>query len=116
MITFGRLIERMEEDKGVGQPDTAAIGVIRSGLNIRPEFWEDFINVCGDAQGMSQLLDVPRHLVTGWGGKIREALANVDKADDEEAKGEKSETIPTGDQDPLADPNGSEPGDLRPTP
>lgn len=92
MVSFGRLWELMDQDiEGDGDEsldsfdsshdplddsNSQAMEAIRSGMNLRKEdcgdFWDDFITVCGNADALSKLLDVPKETITGWPGKIRE--------------------------------------------
>lgn len=107
MISFSELLERMEEDSL--SSETKAMEVVRAGLNISPDFWEGFINLTGNSEGMADLLDVSRHKVANWAARIREVAAQIDKSDDEEAKDNKSELLSTGEQ--IGDPNGNGEGD-----
>jgi hypothetical protein len=103
-----------------------AMDAIRSGMHLRKEdcgdFWDDFIQVCANADAMSELLGVPREKVTSWAGKIRELIEQVSKKDDTEAAEDKknSKLVPTGnDPEMSADPfgnNGVNQPDLNPLP
>ena len=102
--------------------DGIEMDAIRAGINIRKDgdFWNDFINLCGNAEAVSELLDVPVETVTGWAGKIRELVEKAEKEDGEEgAKSKRSEILATGDQvQPKSDfQNGTVSQDLnRPVP
>src|ERR1017187_7446195 len=100
-LSFKKLLEAMEIDENPSDPKSVA--VVRSGLSIRPEFWDEFIQLTGDAEGMAELLDVSRDQISGWADKIRSAIDKVQQSDDEGSKDKKSEVIPTGE---IADPNG----------
>jgi hypothetical protein len=132
MISFGSLWNIMEvessgdtEDRNnplmTSGDDSQAMEAIRNGLHLRkegcPDFWEDFITICGNADAMSELLEVPRDKVTGWAGKIRGLVENVDKKDDEQkAISKKSKMIATGDGE-IPDIFGNDAGvDMRPSP
>jgi hypothetical protein len=109
----------MEADKLYGKTgESKAMAAVRTGLNLKPEFWDDFIQVLGNAEGLAELLDVSREKITGWAGKIRDILDQVQKSDDEESKNQKAEFVPTGDEEGIANPNGHPDHieDLRPTP
>lgn len=101
MITFGRLwhiLENQAETDSEGK----SMQAIRSGQNLRKDdcgdFWDDFISVCGNADAMADLLEVPREKVTGWASKIRTLIDKIDAADSNEADAdEKAELMPTGD-------------------
>lgn len=126
-VTFASIIEHMEKyyeedesnepllDSGV---ESEAMDLVRSGMNLSDGFWEDFINLCGDSQAMSELLEVPRGKVATWGNKIKSLIEKIEKEDSNDS--ERSDTIATGDE-ALADPEGTnaqgeQPADLRPTP
>ena len=56
--------------------DSDILNLIRSGNNLRKNdcgsFWDDFINLCGNSNAMSKLLDIPKEKITGLAGKINE--------------------------------------------
>lgn len=107
-VTFGLLLERMERDQ---QPsplmdsgeETRAMSAIRSGNDLRtndddPSFWDDFINLCANADGMSQLLGVPVEKIQSWPDKIKEQLQNVQSHDAQSpAVKDDVNMMPTGD-------------------
>ena len=87
----GALLTSGEESMG--------LRAIRNGMNLRKEecgsFWDDFITVCGDADGMAELLEVPREKITSWSAKIKKGLESVGESDSEDGEGQKSEMVPT---------------------
>lgn len=115
MVSFYDLWERMEDsplmDSG---EDTKAMQVIRAGKNLRKEderpFWEEFMELCGNSEGMASLLGVDSARVIGWPSKIQSMLESVDAHDDENGMDDAdSKVVPTGDNDgavtiPNADP------------
>ena len=119
--------EEPEEDNGAlltSGEESVAFRAIRNGMNLRKEdcgnFWDDFIQVCGDADGMSELLEVPKEKITGWPSKIKEILDKVDQKDNQEDGEGKAEMVPTGNTGTPADQEergiSYNPPDLRPTP
>lgn len=79
-VTFGKFWNLLESEE-----NSKALDLIRSGNSIRNadcgNFWEDFANLCGNAEAMSELLDVPKEKVTAWSGhinKLREEARNKD--------------------------------------
>jgi hypothetical protein len=135
MLTFGKMVGLIEQhpdlEGGEEGPlldsgeEGQAMEAIRSGLHLRKkdcgDFWEDFITICGNADAMSALLEVPKEKVTGWNNKVREMLNKVDEADDdaEDSDKGKREQIPTGDKGaaPTEDTFGNDANaDLRPSP
>lgn len=80
--------------------ETQAMAAIRNGLQRGETFWDDFITVCGNAEALSELLDVPKEKVTGWASKIKETISKVKRADDHDDVSDKTEMLPT-DNDPT---------------
>jgi hypothetical protein len=114
MLTFGKmmgLIEQHPDLEGNDEPvldsgeEGQAMEAIRSGLHLRKKecgnFWEDCISVCGNADAMSALLEVPKEKVTGWHNKIREMLDKVEEDEGDEKDSKKREQIPTGEEGPA---------------
>lgn len=93
-ITFFSLMEHMSA-ADVQQND-ATVEVVRSGMNLSPDFWENFIQISGNSDGLAELLDVPKHKVAGWASKINDVLDRIREADDGEAAHNKAKPIPTG--------------------
>jgi hypothetical protein len=93
-FSFYTLSEAMKE--AAEHTSDRAMDAIRSGMNIRPEFWDDFMQLCGNAEGLSELLEMPRHKISAWTPKVIAALERVKQADDGEAAHNKAKTIPTG--------------------
>lgn len=79
-ITFGNFCDLLENNQ-----NSKSLNVIRSGNNIRNSecgnFWDDFANLCNNAEGMAELLDIPREKVTGWAGRISELRKEVESED-----------------------------------
>lgn len=105
-VTFLRLWENMQDgdsplnDSGIESP---AMRVIRSGNSIRGEgknpFWEDFLQVINDAEGIADLLAIRPDQIRTWSKRIHHAMESVKKADSKD--GQKNEMLPTGDQPKL---------------
>ena len=114
MRTFSEYMDSVKSLFGDNK-DTQAKAVIRSGINLRPDFWDDFMSITNDAEGVSQLLDVPKEKVANWASLIKDAVEDVEATDNEE-KGGRSEILGTGED--IEDPNGHPDhlDDLRPTP
>jgi hypothetical protein len=77
------------------------------GLNTRPSnkegstFWDDFIQVCGDAESLAHLLGVSKFMIAGWSSKVRKYLKMVQEemAGEDAKKHKKHNMINTGDQE-----------------
>jgi hypothetical protein len=119
-VSFQYLLEAMQQrdtDDDGDAPlqgsgvDSKAVHVIRTGLNLRSKqecgnFWEDFLQVCNNTDGMSELLDVRPDQIARWSGKIREMLDKVNKSDSEES-GKKDILNTGGGEEPKGDPTGN---------
>lgn len=79
------------------QENDAAIDVIFTGLNVADDFWDNFILVCNNKDGLAALLNVSPEKVISWPPAIQEALDKARAKGDPEAK-EKTHIIDTGNQ------------------
>lgn len=92
--------------------ESRALKVIRAGLSLHNQknntFWEDFMNLCGDSEGMADLLKVKPSEVRRWANKIRDSIQQVKNTDSTNPEGEDDKKIlPTGDNGALTiDDNG----------
>lgn len=91
MLTF-REFRESEDDRD----DERALEVVRKGINLQRgnDFWEDFLRLCGDSEGMAALLGVARDRVTGLSGRVERLRGMV--GDQESKKGKKDRIIKTG--------------------
>ncbi len=76
-----------------------AAQVIRTGLNLRGEdgsktFWDDFVQVCNDTDGLAELLEVHPEQVAKWGSRVRDMIEKVNKEDDN--SNTEKHVMPTG--------------------
>ena len=83
-ISFYKFINILNENQDEEQ-NSETLNLIRSGNNLRKNdcgnFWDDFINLCGNANAMSKVLDVPKEKITGWAEKINEIRQLVKNKD-----------------------------------
>lgn len=83
--------------------DTKATQIIRAGLHLRHEgetpFWDDFMQICANADGLAHLLGVKPEQVSTWTSRIKDALAQEEKQsqNDPNETDERDEMLPTGD-------------------
>jgi hypothetical protein len=98
MTSFARVLEQMNGDTVLEFADAnpKAVIAIRAGLNIRPEFWDDFLKMCNQSQALSELLGVRREIIARWPNQVREGLAHVERQDSTEAASKKANLITTG--------------------
>jgi hypothetical protein len=106
MISFGQICESLgQQNSGLlmdSGEETKAMGVIRTGMSLRKEgdssFWDDFLQLCADSEGLADLLGVRRDVVASWAVKIKDNLDKVQKHDQQvlPKEDEKQEMLPTG--------------------
>lgn len=93
MITFREFKESLDKDDR-----KKAINVVRKGMNLKSDgdFWDGFLSLCGDAEGMSALLGASLENVTGLGGRIRALKGEIEEKDSATSK--RNKMIKTGDE------------------
>lgn len=104
MITFYQLKEAMEKMSPLmnSGEDSKTLAVVRTGKDMRKEdesqFWDEFVSLCSNADGLAELLDVNAEKVRSWPNKIHDALQQLEQHHLENpSEEEKTEVIPTGD-------------------
>ena len=69
-MSFYKLMQKMREENSSNEPkeiptnNQPAIDVLKAGLNIDDSFWDNFINVTSNAEGVAALLDIPKETVS----------------------------------------------------
>lgn len=93
--SFGKFYNILNES----QQNSKSLNIVRSGLNMRKKdcgnFWDDFIYLCGNAEAMSELLDVPKEKITKWRYSINKVVDQVKDLDSN--KKIKKKVFKTGD-------------------
>jgi len=92
MVSFQVLWENMASNEQEEKPMAA----IRTGINIRDDFWDDFLLLINNSEALSELLDVPTTTISGWHSKVHEMLSKVKKSDENPEPGKKSKMVHTG--------------------
>lgn len=90
MRSFREFREKDEERK--------AKEVILKGMNLQRgnDFWDDLLSLCGNAEGMSELFDVPKEKITALSGRINKLKSDIG-VDDEEVN-TKKRLVKTGEK------------------
>ena len=97
MTSFCRLIEKMDESMVLENIDNSkAIAAVRAGINLRADFWDDFIKICNQSNALSELLGVRKEIIARWPNAVREALSQVEKQDSMASVSKKASLITTG--------------------
>lgn len=81
MSSFQKLWENIQAQKEKSPHDDRAMSAIRTGIGIREDFWDDFLQIINNSEGLSQLLDVPTTKIASWHDKVKHALNKVQKVD-----------------------------------
>lgn len=96
MTLFMNLWEQIDKNRLVENEDSASIKAIKTGLNIREDFWDDFLSLTHNAEALADLLDVRPEQIANWSYRIKEGLDEVQKSDDVEEEDMDTKIIPTG--------------------
>lgn len=113
MIDYSELLAYMEMADNQDPPsgtlmstgeETRSMQTIRAGMNLKENddesFWMDFMKLCSDSEGMSELLGVKEVEVRSWAAKVREALEKVKESNRQNPEGQDDKKVmPTGDND-----------------
>lgn len=91
MRTF-REFRESEDDRD----DERALNLVRKGIDLQRgnDFWEDFLRLCGDSEGMAALLGVARDRVTGLSSRIERLRGMVGESG--KKRGKRDRMIKTG--------------------
>jgi len=114
MTSFQRLWEHMRRYREEADPsESKAMDAIRTGLNIRPDFWDDFLLVVNNSTALSELLDVPSVKISSWHSKVREVLDKVQQTDAVPDPKKKGKLMHTAEEDPFGGGSTPEPPEDR---
>jgi len=79
MASLGYLIESLrKKDFKKKYKEEKIKEIISFGKNIREDFWDDFILLLNNSEGLSALLGVPEDIVATWHYEIKKNLKNKD--------------------------------------
>jgi hypothetical protein len=76
MQTFQKLWENIQAKKLVkeNEEEKRCIDAIKIGTSIDEDFWDNFLSILNNGEGVAELLDVPYEKVITWNDRIRDAL------------------------------------------
>lgn len=95
MITFLEISDRMMSDREEKKADeTQEVRAIKTGLNVRDDFWDDFLRVLNDKTGLSALLEVSPEEIARWSARVSQYLNKV--RDTNDVDNEKTKILDTG--------------------
>lgn len=90
-MNFSQLLKKIDLNESFETKSTRAI---KTGLNIRDDFWEDFLRLCSNVTALAELLDVSEEKINSWFETIKSNLEKVKKANKSEKV--KTKLINTG--------------------
>ncbi len=92
------LWEQIDKSKQLAEnEDSASIKAIKTGLNIREDFWDDFLSLTNNREALADLLEVRPEQIANWPFRIKEGLDKVQKSnDDVEEEDIDTKILPTG--------------------
>lgn len=97
MSSFQRLWENIQAAKDVEPPhDDKAVEAIRTGIGIDAEFWDHFLSLLNNSEGLSKLLDIPVEKISSWRGKVQKCLSHVQDLDSEPEQKKNGKLLKTG--------------------
>lgn len=100
MSSFQKLWENIQLQKENNTPhDDRAMSAIRTGIGVSEEFWDNFLSVINNSEGLSQLLDIPVTKIASWHDKVKQSLDKVKKADATPDPSDNGQLIKTGQPD-----------------
>jgi len=97
-MTFLETWERLQSIKE--HNIDAAIGAIFTGFNVADDFWDNFILVCNNKEGLAALLKISPDKIALWPLLIKQNLEKAKSEKNPEAK-EKTHILDTGIQEEL---------------
>ena len=102
-MNFQKLWENIQAEKQTepSPHDDQAMSAIRTGIGIRQEFWDDFLQVINNSEGLAQLLDIPVTKIAGWHEKVKHALDKVQKTDAMPDPKDNGKLLKTGQSDEI---------------
>lgn len=99
MSSFQKLWEDIQSQKENTPQEDKSMSAIRTGLGVRDEFWDDFLLVINNSEGISQLLDIPTTKISSWHDKVKHVLNNVRQADTSPDVKDNGKLLKTGQPD-----------------
>lgn len=89
-------LEAWEKTRSIKENhNDAAIGAIFTGINVAEDFWDNFILVCNNKEGLAALLNLSPEKVASWPPSIQEYLEKSKSEKNPESK-EKTQIMDTG--------------------
>lgn len=80
MVSFCRLLEHMDKHSIMEhEVSENALSVIKAGLNIDENFWDKFLQLLNNKDGLADLLNVSPDKIYKWHDNIKQAVRQVEQ-------------------------------------
>ncbi len=102
MVSFQKMMEHMEvfREQQSDKSDGKAVEAIRTGINIREDFWDDFLLLINNSSALGELLKIPATRISSWRSRVQRYLDQV-KAEDEVPDPKKRSKMIRAEKDPF---------------
>jgi len=91
LVSFCSLLENMRrEPLGL---NNKSIAVIEKGMELDEKFWDNFLQILNNTDGLSQLLDISSSKVSTWHEKIKDAIKERDELNKNKPVGKNNKLI-----------------------
>lgn len=106
MVSFARLLEELEKNKMAlplmdSGESNKVLNLIKTGSDLREKnetsFWDEFIGLCSNSEGLSELLGVTKDKVNSWPSRIKNYINELESKNINISQKEKQKVIPTAD-------------------
>lgn len=88
------LLNTWNKIESVENNEETAVSAIITGKNIDEDFWDNFILVCNNFDGLAELLNVSSSKVINWPARIKKFLKEAEKEDTDKIN---NKVLQTGD-------------------
>ncbi len=102
MVSFQKIMEHMEvfRESQNDKTDKKAAEAIRAGINIREDFWDDFLLLINSSSALAELFKIPATKISLWRSRVQHYLDQV-KAEDEVPDPKKRAKMIRAEKDPF---------------
>lgn len=104
MVSFAQLWEQLDKEKTPlmdSGENGQAMNVLKLGKDLHHQkqtpFWDEFISICSNSEGLSNLLGISKEKIQSWPARIKEGLEKLENQTiNNPHDKENREIIPTG--------------------
>ena len=101
MLSFASMIEQMKKTPLMTSgDDSRALTALKSGKDLHDDdetsFWDEFMTLCSNRDGMAELLNVSADKVSSWPARISDYLDKLEQKHADTPEKDEKEVLPTG--------------------